>query len=264
MKKILILCVDYNSAIDTIGFINSVLNMHSVIEVVLILNSGKTNFPENFFNKKRLHVYDYGSNLGYMQAASEGLKSYLKSNELPDWIILSNTDISFPDKNFFDRLSEDTRQEFIIAPDIVSYDGAHQNPFLKKRLARKKLFFLTKVNSCSLVSALYNLLAKIKIRCKMIKGIKTPESSFIYAPHGSFIIIGSHYFTSGETLDHPAFLYGEELLIAERALRSGISTFYDSSYQVIHAEHVATGKMSNSFRAKSLRDSLNSIIRDFY
>lgn len=264
MKKILIICVDYNSASDTTTFVNSVMDMNPLVEVVLVLNSGKDEFEERFFERKRLYTYNFDSNLGYMQGAHNGLQAYLENHALPDWIILSNTDISFPDKTFFDRLSKDSRQCSIIAPDILSSDGVHQNPFLKRRVTKEKLQFLTKINSYKTAAFCYNLLAKIKLKYKIKHYKPMPASSTIYAPHGSFIIIGSSYFIQGETLEHPAFLYGEELIIAERAARSGVSIIYDSSYKIEHAEHVATGKMTSAFRSKALKDSLDAVLKEHY
>jgi GT2 family glycosyltransferase len=264
MKKILIICVDFNSAKDTKTFINSVLSMDSFVEVTLILNSGNENFSEDFLTKERLHVFDYGKNLGYMQGASEGLKSYLVDHALPDWIILSNTDIDFPERDFFVKLANDNRNNCIIAPEVISADGVPQNPFLEKRISEKKLKFLIKVNSNAIISGIYATMAKIKSKFKFFHTSNVSASSLIYAPHGAFIIISSEYFKSGESLDHPAFLYGEELLIAERAARSGITIHYDKGYSVLHAEHVATGKMPGAFRAKSLRDSLAAVLKEFY
>ncbi|WP_455425036.1 hypothetical protein [Dryocola sp. LX212] len=245
-------------------FVDSVLKMHSAVEVAVILNSGKEQFTESFFSRERLHIYDYGENLGYMQAAAEGLKEYLSNNLLPSWIILSNTDISFPDDGFFEKLSKDKRHDFILAPDIVSSDGIHQNPFLINRPSKNKLLMLSRINSHPLLASLYSLLAKIKGRIKSSTKRVKPESSFIYAPHGSFIIIGDQYFKRGESLDHPAFLYGEELFIAERARRSHISVYYDEGYKIHHAEHVTTAKMSTKFKADALRNSLDIVIQKYY
>lgn len=264
MKKILILCVDYHSSSDTTKFVNTVLNIHPSVNVVLVLNSGAQHFENDFFSRERLFTYDFGSNLGYMQGASNGLKAYLESNELPDWVILSNTDIMFPDISIFERLSNDARDNLIIAPDIISSDGVHQNPFLVRRLAKNKLKFLVAINSSAIASLMYNFLAKIKSKIKVAydKSVSSPLD--IYAPHGAFIIIASSYFSRGGSLDHPTFLYGEELILAERAARIDIKISYDKSYKIIHAEHVATGKMPGTFRSKALKESLNAVLEEYY
>ncbi|WP_278181986.1 glycosyltransferase family 2 protein [Escherichia coli] len=238
--------------------------MHPLVHVILVLNSGCNGFNSDFLNLERLFVYDFNKNLGYMQGASEGIKAYLKSNDLPDWIVLSNTDITFSDNCFFERLSNDGRKNIIIAPNIISADGVHQNPFLKHRLTLKKLKFLIAVNSFKFTAVAYSYLAKLKTLIKANNKKKPSSPLEIYAPHGAFIIIGSLYFSKGENLDHPTFLYGEELFIAERAARLGMKVIYDDRYQVLHAEHITTSKMTSEFRAKTLKESLISFIKYYY
>ena len=74
----------------------------------------------------------------------------------------------------------------------------------------------------------------------------------------------SGHVEKGENLDHPTFLYGEELFIAERAARLGMKVIYDDRYQVLHAEHITTSKMTSEFRAKTLKESLISFIKYYY
>src|SRR5262249_2176510 len=63
----------------------------------------------------------------------------------------------------------------------------------------------------------------------------------IYAPHGSFIAFRRTYFERGGSLNHPVFLFGEEIFVAETARRLGLTISYDRRLEVIHREHKSTG-----------------------
>jgi len=62
----------------------------------------------------------------------------------------------------------------------------------------------------------------------------------IYAPHGSFIIFSREYFERGGSLKPGAFLYAEELFVAETCRRLGLKAVYWPVIQVAHDEHVST------------------------
>lgn len=263
--KILLICVDYNSTSETTNFINCLQDMPGKPEIILVCNSGSQQF-DSLKIKHNVHVFDFERNAGYMHGAYLGYQAYVESNDVPDWVILSNTDIDFPDKNFWLKLRADKRNDFIIAPDIVSADGVHQNPFAKTRIPASKIRFLTRVYSNVVSFKLYEILSHFKsfFSKKSTIGDSQPQNIRIYAPHGSFIIIGGEYFKRGGSLEHPNFLYGEELFIAERARKRDIGILYDTSYKILHAEHVATGKMGSTFKARCLKDSLSTILKEFY
>lgn len=263
--NILLICVDYHSTQETTNFIDCLQRMPGKPEVILVCNSGSQQF-DALKSKANIHIFDFERNAGYMHGAYLGYKAYIEKNDVPDWVILSNTDISFPEQDFWLKLGADERNDSIIAPDIISADGVHQNPFARTRLPASKLKFLKRIYSNVISFKLYELFSNLKKA--FIK--KTPSSESqshnieIYAPHGSFIIIGGEYFKRGGSLEHPNFLYGEELFIAERARQRNIKIFYDRSYKIMHAEHVATGKMGSTFKAQCLKDSLSTILKEFY
>ncbi|QXB22141.1 hypothetical protein [Lelliottia amnigena] len=261
-KNIVVICIDYHSHDESTDYIKNILEKNSRVNVILVCNSGKEKFDDEFLSHNRLHVYDFGKNLGYMQAAHLGLSEYVKSNGVPDWTILSNTDITLEADSFFSILECDNRTDSIIAPEIISIDGYHQNPFLIYRPSLRKLNFLKLVYSNPITFNLYSKLSNLKLKFKKRQCGKKP--GLIYASHGSFIIIGQYFFKSGLSLEHPMFLYGEELLLAERARTKNINTIYDPGYKVLHHEHIATGKLASSFKAKCLHDSIDCVIKNYY
>ncbi|MGL5102054.1 MAG: hypothetical protein ACRC6N_05860 [Plesiomonas sp.] len=259
-NKVLIVCVDYFSEVETRSYIKKVKDIAEYVDIVVVCNSGLIDFSRNY--NHGVYAYDFNHNLGYMEAAHQGLKMYLKENSMPDWIILSNTDIDFPNADIFDRLRLDLRLDSVIAPDIVTLDGIHQNPFLKKRPSFAKIKFLTIIYSSSILNKIYSLLSLL--RKKKFFGTMDGLGSDIYAPHGSFIMFGRDYFTVSPTLEHPTFLYGEELHIAERARLKSMRIIYDKDYSIMHREHVTTSKIPGFSKAKIMRDSLLAILKEYY
>lgn len=263
MGKIALVCVDYKSEDETKRFINNVLGMSQHVSVILVCNSGSAQFS-NYLDNKRVHIYDFETNLGYMQGAQQALKLFFTDNYIPEWVILSNTDIEFISSDFFERLKNDERHDSIVAPDIITIDGVHQNPFLVGRCSKAKLRFLNFVYTYTFVFVMYSLLSFLKK--KLARKIKDHEleSGLIYAPHGAFVVFGRKYFELGNDLMHPCFLYGEELLIAERARVSGISILFDSSYKILHREHVVTAGINNSNKKKYLKDSIYFVLKNYF
>lgn len=257
-NKILIICVDYFSEVETRSYIKKVKDIAEYVDVVVVCNSGliSVNYTDG------VYVYDLNDNLGYMEAAHQGLNMYLKQNPMPDWIILSNTDIDFPNPDIFDRLRLDSRLDCVIAPDIVTLEGIHQNPFLKKRPSFTKIKFLTIVYGSSILNKIYSSLSLLR-RNKCFRSVEMAGES-IYAPHGSFVMFGRDYFTVSPTLEHPTFLYGEELHIAERARLKSMRVIYDKDYSIMHREHVTTSKIPSFSKAKIMRDSLLAILKEYY
>ncbi|HAS6066706.1 TPA: hypothetical protein I7114_08225 [Vibrio vulnificus] len=259
--KTLILCVDYKTTQDTISFVNRVCSLSHSVDIVLVCNSGSNDFI-GLSEKENVYVYDFHENLGYMEGANRGLKEYLNDHDMPSWVILSNTDIDFRDKSFFEKLNEDKNTDCIIAPEIITLDNVYQNPFLEKRPSKSKVTFLKKIYSNVLTFYIYDFLSNVK--SSIYKKGKCMVDNKIYAPHGAFVIIGKKYFESGADLSHPAFLYGEEIIIAERARNVFVDVVYDKKYKILHKEHVSTGKLGSKLKSKCLHDSLSYVLNNFY
>ncbi|WP_152565419.1 hypothetical protein [Aeromonas media] len=260
--KVLVVCVDYFSHVETRAYIKRIKSLpkSTSVDIVVVCNSGFVDF--NSDGMSGVYVYDFNYNLGYMEAAHKGIQRYLETNVMPSWIILSNTDIEFPDSSFFEKLKLDSRLNNIIAPDIVTLDKVHQNPFLINRPSSIKLKILTIIYSCFILNEFYSFFSTLRKKYFMVN--RSVPSCGIYAPHGSFIIFGRDYFLNSPTLEHPTFLYGEELHIAERARLKSMKVIYDNAYNIKHNEHVTTSKISNFEKAKIMKRSLVTILKEYY
>ncbi|KXI22133.1 hypothetical protein [Photobacterium sanguinicancri] len=258
--KVLILCVDYNTEQSTKNFVNSILDLALDCDVSITCNSGSSCFSV-YGNNERVTIFDPKGNLGYMEGAHQAYLHYLKNNEKPDWVVLANTDISVNIQELYSTLEKSDGNE-ILAPDIITDDGVHQNPFLIARPKKVKLKFLKMIYSYRLLYFVYNNLFSLKSYLK--KGRFNGQIKNMYAPHGAFVIIPKLYFSRDQDLSHPTFLYGEELFIAERARNVNIGIKFEPSIKVKHFEHVATASSGGVLKARCLSNSLGYIIKNFF
>ena len=86
----------------------------------------------------------------------------------------------------------------------------------------------------------------------------------IYAPHGSCLVFKNNYFTLGGTLGLPNFLFGEEIFVAETAVRLGLDVIYDPGMVIHDYEHASIGFFVTPVINKHYRESINAILERYY
>ena len=261
MPEVLVTCVNYHNERETEAFVRKLqeqLVPGSLSAVVV--NSNEAGNPElsSIAGVPGVKVFDPGRNLGYFGGAAYGLRRYLEENSLPEWVVVSNTDISFPDREFFGRLfALHPQGAGVIAPSIYSgLSGRDQNPYMARRPPAARMHFYkwafrfypvyTAYHALSLARRkLYSVIPASSAGSAPVKTEPAGEPRGIYAPHGSFILFHRRYFQAGGSLDHGAFLFGEEVFVAETARRLGLSVEYDPRLSVEHREHATTGLFKN-------------------
>jgi GT2 family glycosyltransferase len=274
--RILVLCINYHAAADSERFIRDLfaLECGKALDVRLVDNSAATSpqpsFPrleEEFPNLKLLSPH---GNLGYFGGAAHGLKDYLRTNDPPEWVVVANTDLSFPQNDFFARLLdlyEGEKPPAVLAPAIISgQSGSDQNPYMRFRPSAGRMSFYRSVFRCYPLSLLYHCLALIKSRFsrKTPGGRDIAPPLRIYAPQGSFILFHRTYFSSGGSLEFGSFLFGEEIFVGETARRLGLFVQYDPRLRVFHREHAVTGLFRNRKMARFQSDSCSYLYREYF
>lgn len=272
-RSILVLCISYRNDDDTIRFIRELLASETCegLRITVVDNSGapvlKAAFPKNSKNGSHLRILVSEGNLGYFGGAACGLRDYLSRNEMPEWVIVCNSDISLLQKEFFECLLHfGEKHNFeVIAPAIISeLSGRDQNPFMYVRPSALRMRFYKGLFKWYPLLVLYSSLYLVKE--KLLKhcwsGQTTtgnPSSAAepvrIYAAHGAFIAFRKSYFEAGGTLHHGAFLFGEEVFVAETVRRLGLTIGYDPRLQVFHRGHTTTGYIPSRLMASHMREA---------
>lgn len=232
------------------------------------------------------------TNLGYFRGAWYGLQQYRSLGHAPDWVMVANVDISFPDKEIFAKLRNMTpgKETGIMAPSIQSTFTLHdQNPMMRDRPSRTRMRFHRFVHRSYYLLNLYEILsvvlrlARSTIESHFGSRPVDPEGAFsqrpeqidpldertvpIYAPHGSCMIFTNAFFARGGSLEVPFFLYGEEVYVAETARALGLTVLYNPCLRVQHDEHQSTrarGVLLSRQVAKYLRETTDYLVDAYF
>lgn len=270
MKKIVICVVNYHNAQEVVSYVNTLFSQtcYNDIEIVITDNSNsdseynylKQYLPRNIF------IYQVNMNLGYINGINYGLCKYLETNDLPEWIVISNTDISYEDNLFYETLLElyPNGYNSVIAPCIYSTENnLYQNPLVINRYSKLKMFILTYVFKFHVVERIFDYLNKIKNQFQKRKTELLPNQE-IYIGHGACLIINKSYFIKGGNLEYKSFLFGEELFIAEQVKKNGGKVYFDNRLKVKHYEHTTIKKEKRKLINKYYFDSMKYLYKEFY
>jgi GT2 family glycosyltransferase len=264
--RFLILLVNYNNEQETCSFVEDQLLRQKTGGVgVAITDNGSREISRLKDLEKKypdIFLFAAGENLGYLPGAAFGLRKYRElTGSLPEIIILCNADIGIPDESFLTKLTTVTGPGGydVMGPDIESgFLKQHQNPYIPERISISKLKGLSWLTSCFIVYNAFLVWYFLKTRIRAI--FQKPseyagEQRTVYGIHGSFMIFRKSFFEKGGTLDYPIRLFGEEVFIAEQALRLGLKVVFDPSFRVIHRQHSTTGIFKSRQMTRMLHES---------
>ncbi len=271
VENIINIVICYNNASEVIEYYDEILSLDDGKKVgyVVVINSATEEEIDNLdtFSQEHDHVYVYnpGKNLGYMNGLLHGYRMYREQTGLlPQYVIMSNTDIAFQDKAFVTKLENKSYDNNlgVIGPSIlVSELNSYDNPVSDERYTVNQLDSIIKKHSIPVLRESYVTAAFLKP--KFIKRKKDTTSRTVYELHGCFFILSSRYAEYIKELEFGVLLYSEETFIAENAYRKSFIAYYDAELEIIHKEHSTTSKLKPTRRAKLMAESL-SWIRDTY
>jgi GT2 family glycosyltransferase len=274
-EKILIIIMNYFNEDEVCSFIRSqVLPCKTEeMEVMVVINAMANPSLLNELTRESgdIIIVDAGKNLGYLPGARFGLNTYLsRRKQMPEAVIISNTDVTFPDPEMLRKLSGkiSVKGFDILGPDVrSSFDGEHINPYIPQRISERKMrtiaFFSRNFLAFSgllLISYLRHW-AGYKMK---ISGQVPSEPHETYGIHGSFMVFAKSYFEKGGTLDYPFPLFGEEIFISETGRTLNLNTFFDPGLKVIHHGHSTTGFIKKPRTVKGLHEAYLYLIKTFY
>jgi GT2 family glycosyltransferase len=286
-RRFLTLCVNYRNDAETVAFVSAVAALPGYSgDIYVVSNSQSDTLAEELAKRPRgadgphLFVDFPEENLGYFGGAARGLDSYLVDHTLPEWIMVANTDLSFPDPQFFTKLVSlhSAKPPAVVAPDIVLKTRRglpstlpHQNPFMVSRPPAAQLRFLRLISRWYPVYVLYELATTLRYavattfsRRQAAEQTVASQTRPIYAPFGACILFHRSYFEAGGSLKYPSFLFGEELFVAETAREKRLEVLYDPRLQIFHHEHGATGIVSSRRIAGYLSNSYAYLLDTYF
>ena len=243
---VLVIVVHYRSGAATRGLLTSLARqtLAARLRVAVVDNSGDVGLTA-WPGLPGLVVLAPGENAGYFGGAAYALRALANGDAgAPAWVIVSNPDVTLPDAGTLEALASSTYPPgtLAVAPGLTDARGRALNPFLETRpsarsMRRKARLVFSNVwtlNAYALASMAWRRLRPAR---------PSGAARAVYAPHGAFVILPYAYFARGGTLDPFAFLYLEEVLVAETVRRAGGTVRFDPALRVVHAGHVATGRV---------------------
>ena len=269
-KIFLLTAVHYNNQAEVCDFVRHVneLMLPDGYEMHIAVTDNSGNWDVEFELPKNVSMFQPKQNLGYLNGCSFALRNWIdEAQESPEWVGLVNTDIELSEDFFPKLLSQSFAKEVaVIAPDIILPSGKRQNPHLLQRMSKSRLklycwIFGNKVTGCLYILANALMEGKRSIEKRVWEG-KSPIT--IYAPHGSAVFLRRSYFDSGGHLESDGFMYGEELHVAEQALRYGLKVVWTPGITLRHNQHSSTGGLSMFQRIRWMQQSYESILENYY
>jgi len=270
-KKILFLCVNYNSYDELRGYLISVEEASKIckdkiqIDVVIADNTIEGRKTIDTSNLKSIIVdfKPYHQNLGYMGAVMKLIKD-IGSEKVTnyDFVIISNVDLLLTETFFTNLLSKEINKNVgWIAPKILSLsENKDRNPKILKRPSKQHLRkLLTMFKYPILYRFYYDFIYKLRK-----KKLQTISNNKIYAGHGSMMIFTKYFMLKNAKFHFPCFLFGEELFFGELVRLSNLEVTYLPEIVVHDIDHVSTSKLKRSSYCKMNYDSIKELIKMYW
>lgn len=240
------------------------------VDLVIVVNKLGDTKVEIFKEKLlklplNIFIFNPNKNLGYLNGVIYGYNQYYKlTNNIPDWFIVSNTDIEFSDNNFFEKFINTSYDDDVwcVAPSVYSIKKkSYDNPEYINRCSKELIDKLIFIHERPFLAYLYANAAKVK---GMLRRKEKQKSQYIYSAKGCFFILKNEMAQLLKDKVYGALMYSEESYIAEIIRDNKKRIYYDCEIEVIHNESSVTGKLEMKRRSKYIADSLKIIRDEFY
>jgi len=239
--------------------VKSLLALDGNKDLVIVDNAspdGSGLMLRNYYeNERRVHVLLNDKNGGFADGNNLGYR-YAKSELESDCIIVLNNDTLIKDTDFLHKLDniKDLSEYHIIAPDIVTYKGLHQNPYRMEGVSKDYLLKLRTRKKISLLFYSLPFLYKLKKN-----EVVNREGAYIgkrlegIVAHGAAVIFSKKWIENEDFAFYPGtFMYYEEDLLYLYAQRKGYKTLYEPNLQITHLEDMSTNYSHKSVRKKMI------------
>lgn len=255
-------CTNYNNSFFTGQAIRSLAPDASNIRVVVVDNASEPLERQKL--REIVESHDFAtaifsnSNLGYFSGLNLGLEELRRAEPAINWMVVGNNDLEFP-TTFYGRLLalKSTLESFsVIAPDVVTLDGEHQNPHVRNRVSNFREFLYDAYYSNYWLARLLALSAKATRRLSR-RGdeLSWQVSGPICQGHGSCYILSPRFFERFGRLSAPTFMMHEEYFLSQQLQKQGERVFYEPQLQVVHHYHAAMSKLPSKRRWEMARDA---------
>lgn len=243
--KTAIIILNYNSAEDSVRYVNSIKDYKILDKIIVVDNLSKKQREMETLNtlkSEKVHVTQSEKNGGYSYGNNYGIH-YLESlGEKFDYIIISNPDIDVEEKaikNCINELEKDEKMA-VCAPKMVNGNGEH----IRRSSWKIRTPGIDMVNSTRLTQALFYW--KFKKGEYSVKDFENPKLK-VEAVSGAFFVIKYDIFKKVGFFDEGTFLFYEEDMLASKIKELGLYECSLNSVVFKHYESQTIGKVMSYF-----------------
>lgn len=249
--KIPFICVNYNTADETIKYIENVRTLEGSSDAVIVVVDNSPNeedfarlvafTDQNLYPKEEVVILRR-ENRGYFQGLNDGIAYAKQTGRCNSFFIVGNNDIVFKN-DFITQLKQNAFDEevFVLAPDIVTTEGSHENPHVIDRIGFLRKFKYDVYYSNYFLAT---VMSKIKSTERRYKPYD-PERKIIHMGIGALYVLTPSFFKHFHQLWEDVFLYGEEAILAGQLQSKNGKILYEPSLICYHNESATTSKMES-------------------
>jgi GT2 family glycosyltransferase len=201
-------------------------------------------------------------NVGYFPGLNIGIQHLRRKFPEVEHLVIGNNDLVFPEA--FVETMQRHRDVFdtwaVIAPDLVTLDGVHQNPLVVYPISsiRKLIWDL---HYLSFGSAVLILQAARMTRSFTVRPERASRSELfktsgpIGMGYGACYLLGPVFFRHFAKLCAPTFMMSEEFFLSEQLKSIGQMPYYDPRFVITHHDHTTTDQLPGRRHWQISRDA---------
>lgn len=235
----------YRNISDLEECIKSILQKIKSVKIIVV-NAFYDNDSElNCRNIAELYNCDFISipNKGYSYGNNRGIEVAMDKYSF-EYLIIANPDTEI--LQFDEQFLLNNPKYEITAPKVITLRGKLQNPMcIKENRIPEYLEYKGFKNQSKLIFVIGLVISKIYRKfVEFFFKLKGKKIYPIFTAHGCFVIFSKKAIESlFPVYDEKVFLFAEEGILAKRAQKLGIKTFYNEN---IHIKHKEDGSMKLS------------------
>jgi GT2 family glycosyltransferase len=260
INSIYFVAVNFNNADYTIEYVNSILaldNFQLPIQIIIVDNGSEIKDQDKLKSQlngvSQVKLIFANENLGYFKGLNVGLAQIV--NRKDSLVLIGNNDLTFS-KDFITRLLEVkvNKNVMVLAPDVVTINGFHQNPLCMNRMSKLRKYGLRfYYTNYYYGRAMYHAIQFLKRNVNPNKKLEVEQ--YIYMGIGACYILTPNFFSKFDKLKEDVFLWSEEALLAGQIAEAGGKMLYCPNLIVHHAENTSVKKIPSRKTYEMARES---------
>lgn len=243
LKSVTFVAVVYNNYGDTVAFVESINQLvcdRAAVSCVIVDNSDDQMVCQRVAalgdRFAFVQVLRPTVNLGYFGAFNFYFEKFPDIDR--DAVVLCNNDLVI-ETDFLEVLTTRCYPDdvFVVCPDVVTFDGSHQNPHVAQRRKwwqrlKLDLYFSNYFVACVLRIVRDGLMG--------FRGRQTASQAvgprYLHMGIGACYVLLPTFLTRFDRLQYPHFLYGEEAYLTRQVHEAGGKLYFDPGLVVQHKD----------------------------